>query len=109
MCCFLLFNFQCALCQFYKFKYFVYLSPNNSTSCGCIVFQFAIGFCHFSFSSFNLKNITLYTELSLGNAPFPRVTFLIAEFTDSTAFDVYMHFLISDGNSNNGSKYCINS
>lgn len=35
-----------------------------------------------------LLNITLNTELSLGNAPLPRVTFLKAELTDSTALDV---------------------
>ena len=38
----------------------------------------------------------------------PWVTFLNAELTDSMAFNVYIHFLISLGNSNKGSKYCIN-
>ena len=36
----------------YTFRYFVYLSPNISISCACIVFQLCIGFFHFSFNSF---------------------------------------------------------
>ena len=43
------------------------------------------------FNSLILKYKTLYTEFSFGNAPLPRVTFLNAEFTASTAFDVYCH------------------
>ena len=62
---------------------------------------------HFSFRSFILKYNTLYTDSSLGNAPFPRVTFLNAEFTDSMALVVYIAFLISAGSSNNGSKISI--
>ena len=68
-----------------------------------MVFQFCIGLFHFSVNSFILKYNTLKTEASEGNAPFPRVTFLNAELTDSIAFVVYIHFRISCGISNRGS------
>ena len=44
----------------YTFRYFVYLSPNISISCACIVFQLCIGFWKWGRFRFPLKK---YKEL----------------------------------------------